>query len=537
MFIRRDEDDIDRIFRQRLKNAEEAFPGHLWEGIRQRSAPKRRILPFWIFAAVLVTGALGIGLYQYNAAPMPVQASNNLPVASEAVPTQTEKVNTENPDPGAASAALSTENTNPRAEVKEKTGAKPAADQTAIKVTPSETKENDVLAGGGAISAMSDKQAADSSEAIATHATADPNVPVMEKSSPFVETTGEESQVINSVLVSNTDTQTATTSVITEAAGQTTRDAAPVEDDQTSHPEPQEAMVHAEEAKSDDETNATLGQEDLKLPEPPASVSRSPFAIGAYVTLFEGYRQMSNSPQDNHGISDSESAHLAIPDQNARGIAFGLGAQYSLSRWFYVGAGLEYSDMKERSKYKDIYTVGTPTYVNQMDTSWFYTETDTALTIGMATVPSDSIWSTKENTAMIFNSYQSFNIPITAGFSWRYKNFLAGIETGPVLRIAKKYTGYFRYDDRLIASEATITPNPYDVPQIEEGKQIYLKEIYTDWNMDWQAALRLGYSFSPHFSAQGAIQYRLMKKPISYGDIGEHRFIMPGVSFGLYYRF
>jgi hypothetical protein len=55
-FIRRDENSIDRLFRQKLHDAEEPTPLYLWEGVRQRSAPKRRFLWWWFAGAIVALG-------------------------------------------------------------------------------------------------------------------------------------------------------------------------------------------------------------------------------------------------------------------------------------------------------------------------------------------------------------------------------------------------------------------------------------------------------------------------------------------------
>jgi hypothetical protein len=57
-FIRRDENSIDKLFRQKLQDAEEPTPLYLWEGVRQRSAPKRRFLWWWFAGAVVALGLI-----------------------------------------------------------------------------------------------------------------------------------------------------------------------------------------------------------------------------------------------------------------------------------------------------------------------------------------------------------------------------------------------------------------------------------------------------------------------------------------------
>jgi len=47
MLIRHNEDDLDRMFRQKLYNVEEETPLHLWEGIRQQNTRKRKTFVWW----------------------------------------------------------------------------------------------------------------------------------------------------------------------------------------------------------------------------------------------------------------------------------------------------------------------------------------------------------------------------------------------------------------------------------------------------------------------------------------------------------
>jgi hypothetical protein len=57
-FIRHDENSIDKLFRQKLQDAEEPTPLYLWEGVRQRSAPKRRFLWWWFAGAIVALGLI-----------------------------------------------------------------------------------------------------------------------------------------------------------------------------------------------------------------------------------------------------------------------------------------------------------------------------------------------------------------------------------------------------------------------------------------------------------------------------------------------
>ncbi|MDZ4824763.1 MAG: hypothetical protein SH856_15000 [Flavobacteriales bacterium] len=65
MLIRYDEHEIDKVFRKRLRDAEDTPPLHLWEGVRL--ATRRRRFPFvWFFALLLLAGAGASALLMFN---------------------------------------------------------------------------------------------------------------------------------------------------------------------------------------------------------------------------------------------------------------------------------------------------------------------------------------------------------------------------------------------------------------------------------------------------------------------------------------
>lgn len=68
MLIRHNEDDLDKVFRQKLYNAQEEVPLHLWEGIRQKNTRKRRALIWWwvLPVAILTIGAAAYVLHSDN---------------------------------------------------------------------------------------------------------------------------------------------------------------------------------------------------------------------------------------------------------------------------------------------------------------------------------------------------------------------------------------------------------------------------------------------------------------------------------------
>ena len=530
MFIRRDEDDIDRIFRQRLKNAEEPFPGHLWEGIRTRSSRKRRIPPFWFIAAIVISGALGFGLYYSDAGSSQLAQSETSTLQAPELSSKAEDSHSQN---------LTTPDNEKLPSISEKSVSSKTQSLPQEKSkgqTPSTNSESKKAA----YSAMSESK---SSTAHATISEDNTELPAVETristqtiSLPTLPETVEEIQITQD------DTNNQIEVPVSDPLTESIASAIDTSNEPQKVEEPSQApdLTHESAAENETplaETQPAITKEEIKLPDPPVSLAAaSPFAIGIYASMYRAERRMDANSSGNN-LSASDKGTINLPEDDPQGMAIGVGAQYSLSKWVYLSAGIEYSRMKEHTHYNDIYLTGAPTYVNQMDTSWFISDSDTSVTIGMETVVFDSIWTSNEKTAFISNSYQSLNIPITAGLSWTHKRLFVGLEAGPVFRFRKTYTGIYRYDDKLIANEASLSTSPYDVPQISEGNSFSVQEVYSKWNMDLHTGLRLGYSITPHFAIQGAAQYRIMKKTIHHAYIGDHRIVMPGVSLGLYYRF
>lgn len=532
MFIRRDEDDIERIFRQRLKHAEEPFPGQLWEGVRQRSSRKRRIPPFWFVAAIVVSGALGFGLYYSDLNPSESAQSSEVkielpsPASTAEEPPVTDHTSKEQQEvaenltsastspqihssPKNDGALISAPKAASAPKIHSTNAGKELPNNTSDTVSEIRSSESDVISEAG-------------TEAIVqlTLESPEPQASLQDETTREQIETPEQTPLNISI---------PSTEQPTDAHGL---------EQKTTEPNYTDNELAIENTLALPDSQNIVQGEAIKLPKAPVSLTAaSPLSIGIYTSFFRAQRRMSaNSENSGGNLISQENGQINMPVDDAEGMAIGLGVQYSLSKWMYLSTGIEYSRMKEHSHFHDIYLVGTPTYINQIDTSWFFTDSDTSVMIGVATVPSDSIWTTNEKTALIFNSYQSFTIPLTAGLSWNHKHLFIGLEAGPVFRFGKSYSGKYRYDDKLIANEASLSPNPYEVPHIEEGKSIFTQEVYSKWNMDWHAALRLGYSITPHFSAQGAMQYRVMKKTTQHDDIGDHRIVMPGISLGLYYR-
>lgn len=538
MFIRRDEDDIDRIFRQRLKNAEEPFPGHLWEGIRQRSNRRRRIPPFWIVAAIMLTGALGFGLYQFDNhdAPLAQQTTitpftqNQKDNATSSTHESTRQVSSPSAENTISAQQSSVEQIVQNKNTVENATRPESQNTTKSSIIPEKRHQTLVNTNENGI------------ETAVVHSPSAHNVGEQsDVSSPETEATYVQPELVAPAFINPGESPSQAETVLQEVSNASASDNVDVTGT-TTQPTTEAEDVAATPASTNGtphEIPAESESAEYKLPKaPPTFSAASPFSLGVYAAGYQAHRLMTNNP-DMGGTNyiPQDSASLTLSDGNAQGMAFGIGVQYAMSRWVYFSAGLEYSRMKEHTHYRDLYLVGTPTYVNQLDTSWFYTPTDTSANIGMTTVASDSIWHTSSKTATIFNTYQSLNVPVTAGLSLHRNRLFVGLEAGPVFRLGKMYSGKFRYDDQLLPNEASLADSPFAVPQIQEGRSVMLQEVYSKWNIDWHAALKLGYSITPHLSAQGGLQYRVMKNTIQHSDTGNHRMVMPGISLGLYYRF
>ncbi len=84
MLIRRDEHDIDKAFRQKLHDAQEAPPAHLWEGIRKQSGGRRRFAAIWFWLVLAVVSAAGVGGYHLLASEKQIAQTETLePIKKE----------------------------------------------------------------------------------------------------------------------------------------------------------------------------------------------------------------------------------------------------------------------------------------------------------------------------------------------------------------------------------------------------------------------------------------------------------------------
>ncbi len=103
-FIRRDENSIDKLFRQKLHDAEETAPLHLWEGVRQRTAPRRKFIWWWFAGAIVALGLITWAVAGQYGTSNEITAANQSVISdntnenNNASDLSTEKNSTEEPD-------------------------------------------------------------------------------------------------------------------------------------------------------------------------------------------------------------------------------------------------------------------------------------------------------------------------------------------------------------------------------------------------------------------------------------------------------
>ncbi len=201
-------------------------------------------------------------------------------------------------------------------------------------------------------------------------------------------------------------------------------------------------------------------------------------------------------------------------------------------------SGIELSHFKEEVSWKESQIATVVNYTYYSDTSYQYIDDDSILVVTQIPEVIDSSQTVQSNRVTHINTYTSLQLPLVAGLSWQRNNWLIGLEGGVVFKLRKTYNGFFRtYDAVSYAFEDSGVPLSQSNPQVVSGSQISTKEYYTDWKMDYHLAMRFAYSFSQHWQASVALQYRWMSEP-AYGDpMAKHRLAMPGTSLGLFYKF
>lgn len=518
MLIRRDEHNIDKLFRQKLHDVEEETPLHLWEGIRARSQRRRsRFLGFAFFAA-LVAGIIFLISSGSDERAQPIAENGNISAteksagnSEEAITVlDSEKNNSENRSSAeAVSPPGGSQESNKKSAIDaEQTSADKAVSkpkkEVARKTKTSNTPENSGKYSGNS------------------------GIPLPDYSA------NKASSVING---SSVRTTTVFGQPIPEPVQQISVVAPPsqiisYEDDPSTLPMSNGTYTQVEEEILDD------AMSPISLAPPVFNLQQSKLSkwrVGVYAMATDPYHGASrgHNPQQIDALLSRTTTHT--------GTGLGAAVHYALQPQIYLSAGIETSSFKETHNWQD--TTGYSGYFEQISYEETYPDPEgpPVIVMNVDTVfNEDIVYSNHKAT----NEYISVNVPLMLGWQKQFGKLTLGLEAGPVLRVQNSYRGFFMFARSDVNSNANITTTPpitdtsgTEIGQSMDNTEVRLDEYYTRWRTDLHIGINLNYEFAPRISVSAGLFYRQSAVIIDRGNPLAHRMVQPGARLAVFYNF
>lgn len=495
MLIRRDEHNIDKAFRKKLYDAQEAVPLHLWEGVRKKSSRRRFVYVWWMAAAILIAGIFYLGRES-------AQPADRM-IARTWEPLQKTGVERNGPIKGY-------ESRNSSASLKAE---KDHMNDSASLAQNNETKSpvNAFMDSDRSHSnALETSESANRSRAAEKrngfareprHAADTPNVYAARPPEKFD--------------LNKSESSTTVTDAVSSPIPSNPEDEAemlPVIDVTNSFLVLQDEILRDESLTFGIDSKLTL---TTPMPR---------FQIGVYYALSQPARKPSGT--------ESKAALNSFSQRTDIGICSNLGVALSFFpvKNISLTAGVEQSSFDEDHNWLDSSLVSVPSYTMHYDTTF---SADTMEVLDIAAIPDTSAvegWSTKEKVT--HNRYTSVNIPVLLGYSHTWKRYSLGIEAGPIFRVVRKYTGSFVESSHQYSVSGFVPIAPQTTQTSETTKS-----IYSNWKTDIHIGLVSRYAFTEQFGISLGLQYRWMSAPAQLPKGITHRIVQPGISLSLNYRF
>jgi hypothetical protein len=522
MLIRRDENNLDKLFRQKLYDAEEATPLHLWEGIRQKSSRKKR--GFYWFSAIAAGLLLSIGVWyfskqetttlanqeisvpQNDSSTTKESASNNVQRESETTDktTQQELSETKKPISNAASGLVEHDgsaSTNHGAKSKTET----KLDKIKNSEAPNAADKQNIHAATNTKNESSKKSITDLNKS---------DVKSIASAKPIIGSQLIENQVQPSIFKPGSN--------------------ANLEEEK---PESQTPSSTIPLAKLEDELlndePAPMSITDAVLQN--NSLNTLPWQIGLYGLLTTPYHS------ESKGHNPEQIEALLSRTKTHPGAGVGLGISYRILPTISIGAGLELYSFKEDHSWHD--TTGYAGYFEEVSYETYYPNPDSSPVLIMVvdTIYNEEVSTVSKRTT---NVYSSINVPILIGIHRQHRKLTYGLEFGPVIRLQRGYQGSFVFPgaDLVPFNQNTSSPDlleNYSQLQVlsRPDVSVSLQDYYTRWRTDIHVGLQLGYQLKPNLSLGLGLFYRQSVRVIDKGSALAHRMVQPGLRFGVNYHF
>lgn len=491
MLIRHNEDDLDKVFRQKLYNAEEEAPLHLWEGIRQNNKKKRRIFFMWwmLPVALLLGGAMVYALQR----------------GTTSRPTLAQTIETKNGPTTSLSVNANEEETS---SINETTANKEEKKNVqSIKNTTSNSSRNNQKQLEQKTTNAAHKRNTSSKSEVANH-------PKQSRVKTISPATFE-------VAMEKSTTSHAQERVdFPDVLSLQTNDALTL--DSIS----KDRTIVTDELKQELETEVFTGG----LPYVESIKQNYPqhWSIGAYYLLSQPIRvQRPNTIDDSFkAFADRTKPQLSH--------GFGLMASYNLAWDVQLSAGIEYQRFNEKHRWADSTLVQNKQYIFEYDTLITMDFTTITQNIEDSIITEQVITTSRERV----NRYSSINIPVLLSWNYSINKYSIGLELGPVFRINSVYEGNFVFANWVNEPAETGFTNATGSISSTSKLQSYemsTVNMYRNWRTDLHIGLQQSYRFSPRLAASLSLQTRIMMTDSRTSNEIVHRFIQPGVRVGLNY--
>lgn len=510
MLIRHNEDDLDKVFRQKLYDVEEESPLHLWEGIRQRVPQRKRIIVWrWLLPLLMFIGGAAVwASYSYvQSLPSTAQAVSTAAIAA--------------PEQGLVQHATLTP-------YKAQDGHTISHDDSPAFTSAASTKMN---------GAEDSSRTADGTHLIlageenSLHRKETARQVAYTKSNNRKEITrpGSSSQKVVPIRdieehepLTQIKQQPEETGAMDIGISEFVLDSLWMRYDSLYQIPQIEERVFAESLEKEVFAN-TLPY----IASPSSQPAR--FSVGAYYTLAQPMRVVRNGAAD--------AAYTNLKHRTDMHLAHGVGVQTSyrlFGNWEISGA-LEYQRFNERHRWSDTTMIYERMYYIGYDTT--YSETDIhVIPVLLDSLVSQSM-SVKEQE--VNNRYTNIQMPLILRWSHYHKNYSIGLEAGAVLHLQSIYKGGFTNVEwiPLILTNpiGTTTPLPVTEYQYQSKTTAPLQQVYKDWRTDLHLGIHQSYRFASHWSASLVLQTRMMLNKDDAPRQAHHRIVQPGVRVGLNY--
>ncbi len=516
MLIRREEHDIDKIFRQKLHDAEEAPSTHLWEGIRQRTGGRKKYFGFWFSFALLAATVIASAAYFHSTTSkkdaitlaeikQEMEVEKNASDASKDLTNEAKKATAEG--------EILVDNKMKQAENKDINEAKEDDNKNKNEARP---QRNKVVMH-------------DNNDELAKHKTKN------SKTNALVANSSHRNE--NEMEVNENTLQKRNGDVVQELTelkvGMNQPDAHEITENTLINEFENEREFENETTGTQMAATPPTATADTTLEKAPLNLSNPKsqrWSLGVYTLLFQPYRNNAKNPTNNAELASTN-------PKMSLGQSVGLGIRCNLSNHFYVSSGLEFSFFKEETSWNEKGFESQYAQQYYTDSTWQYVKPDSLLIITSIPIESDTTYQEYTTAQSQINKYQSLNVPLFLGYYWARNKWQFGLEGGVVFKLMHKSSGFFRTDETAFypPNSASIEDAPF-APYSVAGSQVETMEYYKTWNLDYHLGLRTSYNMTPKLAATFGAQFRWMAKPMERNIIEKHHIQMPGIAIGFSYH-